>query len=185
LTTIATQIREAIFTRVSSLQTVQGYKTIRRILMPQLEPGDLPCASVAILTENLSPDGDANAASPHYFGEVTIGIGISRGFSDPVTITGQIDTDVDAIEAGLLTDPTFIVKGRNALFEAVSRISRKRIYAQEGETYFCELRLELTFDIRIDYQPIIPDAFELMVVTLQPNNDTSAPPVVIDINIPQ
>ena len=80
----------------------------------------------------------------------TIGISVIRGFDDPVVTDGEIDTDVDAILDILLRDLTFVgvPPAGEGLFEGVTRIDRLRLFAQQGETYFVETRLELDFEYR-------------------------------------
>jgi hypothetical protein len=156
VSSFAVPIREAIFRRVS---TLDGYAKYRRVLEPQLQPDDLPCISVAILSETMSPDGDINAGVPHFISLVTIGISVIRGFEDTSFLDGKIDADISDIETKLLTDPTFVELVPTALFEGITQITRRRLYPQDGETYFCELRLEMTFQTRVDYPPDITTPF--------------------------
>lgn len=127
--------------------------------MPQLQPLDLPCLSVGIISETMTPDGDANAGDPHFMSHVTIGIGVVRGFDDTSVLDGRIDADITDIETKLLTDPTFVRLWPGTLFEGVIQITRRRLYPQDGETYFCELRLEMTFETRVEYPPAITSPF--------------------------
>lgn len=183
MTTAATEIREAVIARLSDLP---GYKKLpRRVPLPQQQPSDLPQLSVFIMGERLTPDGDANAAEPSFVTEITIGISDMRGFATTDVLDGQNDTAVDAIEERLLCDPSFTTKGPDALFEAVTGITRRRLYPQDGETYFAELRLEMTFRLRVDYPPNVPDAFLDMAVTLKrPGHAAPADPTLI-IPVPQ
>ena len=174
MTTDATALREAIIGR---LATLPGYKKLpRRVPLPQQQPSDLPQLSVFIMGERLTPDGDAGAGEPSFISDVTIGISDMRGFATPAVLDGQNDAAVDAIESRLLTDPTFTRKGdrsrseddplRYPLFEAVTGIVRKRVYPQDGEAYFAELRLEMTFRTWVTFPPVVCDAFESVAITL-------------------
>ncbi|WP_342106298.1 hypothetical protein [Methylobacterium sp. SI9] len=183
MTTAAFDIREAIIQRLSDLP---GYKALpRRVPLPQLQPTDLPRLSVFIMGERLTPDGDAGASEPHFVTEITIGISDMRGFATAIVLDGQNDAAVDAIEERLLCDPSFTRKGPDALFEAVTGITRRRIYPQDGETFFAELRLEMTFRLRVDFPPFVPDRFLDMAVTLNRPGHPGAPEPEIIIPVPQ
>lgn len=185
MTTLATQIRDAVYDRLSILD---GYTSFRKAPVPQLQPDALPALSVFISGETLTPDGDDNAGEPHFEASVTIAVSVVRGFDDPSVLSGDIDADVDAIEEGLLCDPTFVTFGPDALLEGVSGIKRRRLYPQsgkDGETYFAELRLEITFRTRVSFEPDIDAAFEGVTITARPHvagkpvNDTNIRPITI------
>lgn len=135
--------------------------------------------------ERLTPDGEANAGPPAFVAEITIGISDMRAFATPSVLDGQNDAAVDAIEERLLSDPSFTEKGPHALFEAVTGITRERHYPQDGETYFAELRLAMTFRIRVDYPPFVPDRFKDMAVTAKRPGHPGAPEPTIIIPVPQ
>ena len=69
---------------------------------PTLSGADLPALQVFLLSEDYSPDGDANVGVPRYIVDAGIGISVVRGFGDPVVTDGDIDADVDAILNALL-----------------------------------------------------------------------------------
>jgi hypothetical protein len=51
------------------------------------------------------------------------------------------------------------------LFESVDQVTRRTVFPQDGETYFAELRIELTFlTTRREYPPIITDDLETIHV---------------------
>jgi hypothetical protein len=171
VSTNALAIREAIFVR---MQTLPGYAKYRRVLTPQIHPTDLPCLSVSIVSEVMSPDGDENAGEPRFISDTVIGISVVRGFADPVALDGQVDIDVDTIEQKLLTDPTFVRFGPSALFEGVTQITRRRLYPFEGETYFLELRLEMSFRSRVDFEPQITSPFAGVLMNTVPVGGTES-----------
>lgn len=163
MTTAATRLREAIITRLAELP---GYNDeIRRTPNPQLQPDKLPSLSVYITGERLTPDGDDNAGPPAFESEITIAISDVRGFEHPTVLDGSVDAAVDLIEATLLTDMSFVGFGENAFFEAVTGITRRRMFPQNGETYFAELRLEMTFMLRVGFDPVITDDLEQVEIT--------------------
>jgi len=190
VTTAAWDIREAIVERLSDLP---GYKKLpRRVPLPQQQPSDLPQLSVFIMGERLTKAGDGE---PAFDVEVTIGISDMRGFDTPLVLDGQNDAAVDAIEERLLCDPTFTRKGdpsrseddplRYPLFEHVTGITRRRIYPQDGETYFAELRLEMTFRAWVSFPPFVPDNFESMAVTLKRRGEPLPTDPTFIIEVPE
>ena len=182
MTTAATAIREAVHTRLAGLP---GYASRNRTPVPQIQVEDLPALSVFIMGERLTPDGDDNAGTLDFESSVTLGVSVVRGFADPAVLDGSIDADVDAIEARLLTDPTFARFGQDALFEAVTGLTRRRLYPQDGETYLAELRLEITFRTRVTFEPAIADDFARLDVTArQLGRPTTSPPIRGRVTLP-
>lgn len=162
MTSRSTQIRDAIVDRLLAMvdvETRQPFTKVTKAQTPTLQPFDLPMAQCFVIAETLTPDGDSNAGEPNFVADATIAVSIIRGFEDPDVLDGRIDADIDAVEASLLTDPQFVRFGQGALFESVERIQRRRLFHKEGETYFAELRTEITFRYAIAFDPIIPDAF--------------------------
>jgi hypothetical protein len=156
----ATAIRDMAFLM---FERSPGYKTIRKTTVRQLQPDDLPALTFFIASEQMVPDGDANVGEPRFESTITIGISVTRGFSDPVELDGLVDVDVDLIEATLLTSTTFL-----SLFEACTGITRQRLYPQQGETYFAELRLQMSFLTRVHFDPVAPNDFLDAVVRTRP-----------------
>jgi hypothetical protein len=148
----------------------------------------LPACRVFIVSETMAPDGDANAGEPAFESTIVIAVSVIRGFGDPVALAGDIDKDVDCIETLLLTDPTFVRFGPDALFESITQIRRQRIYPQDGETYFAQLRLEMSFLSRVSYPPNIKDDFRSIKITGRPlrglPNDEAILPVGADFDLP-
>lgn len=79
----------------------------------------------------------------------------------------------------------------DALFEGVMGATRRWMFPQDGETYFAELRLEITFRTRADYPPVITDDFELLRVTTafpaggSADQVAATPQIVRSYDIPQ
>lgn len=177
MSTDALRIRDGIVERLRVLPGLP-VMTLRTQPVPQLQVDELPGLLVVIMGESLTPNGDANTGPPRFEADITIGISIVEGYGSPEQIDGDIDEMITTIETALLTDPTF-VRGidpskakddpdRYPLFEAVTRIQRRRLFPQEGEMYMGELRIELTFNKRVAYAPMIPDILEHVVVVGKP-----------------
>lgn len=172
MTTNATAIRDAIFTRAQGLS---AWVTKRKTDLPTLQANQLPALQVFLLSERMTPNGDANVSIPRFIAEATIGVSVVRGFGDPVVLDGAIDADVDAILDALLSDPSFVgmPPAGPGLFEGVTSITRRRLLPQQGETYFIELRLELTFQFHEEFEPRLPNWFEDIVLTAFPGSVTA------------
>ncbi len=155
--TRSTQIRDAIASRI---EATSWFELVQKTQTPTVQPDDLPMVQVYVMAETLTPDGDDNVGAPYFVAEPVIGVSIIRGFDDPDYLEGQIDADADRIEALLLRDPSFVGFPPAAdLFESIVRITRRRLYPKEGETYFAEMRIEFTFRYRVGFEPIISDDY--------------------------
>lgn len=106
----------------------------------------------------MRPDGDANVAVPRFIATGTLAISVMRGFDDPVVTEGLAENDANVILNALLQDLTFVgvPPVGEGLFEGVTRIKIDfDIFAQQAETYFVETRIELDFEYRLFFAPII------------------------------
>ena len=184
MTTQAVALREAIIARVTALG---DYARVRRTPPIPINPAELPVFSVWIDAETLVPDGDENVGPLQFVNDVTIMLSDVRGFSDPLSLDGKIDAQIDRIEAALFTDPDFTrFDAEEGLFESVERIVRRRYFPQDGETYFAELRTAITFRTRTAFEPVIPDDLNGVDVTARPAGASERTPAIgIRINLPR
>ncbi|MBP2494709.1 hypothetical protein ABID82_006949 [Methylobacterium sp. PvP062] len=190
----STQIRDAIVARLTG-QTWLPVKAIRKQPRPQIQPANLPALLVILVDETETPEDEANIGPTRFISEVTVGISVVIGHQPPEQLDADLDDIVDRIRSHLLTDPTF-VRGvdrskdeddpeRYPLFEAVSKVRRGRVFPQDGETYFAEGRLEITFLARTNYEPVIPDLLEHVVITARPASaGPGTPPIGLTIDLP-
>ncbi|MCJ2053997.1 hypothetical protein [Methylobacterium sp. J-070] len=190
----STLIRDAIVERLTA-QDWLPIKSIRRQPRPQIQPENLPALLVILVDEIETPEDEANTGPPRFMSEVTIGISVVTGQNPPEQLDADLDDLVDRIRSHLLTDPTF-VRGidpskdecdpeRYPLFEAVSKVRRGRLFPQDGETYFAEGRLEISFLFRTHYEPVIPDVLEHIVISARPSGTgAGTPPIGLMIDIP-
>ena len=177
------RIRDEIFTR---LEGMSRFKECRRVIVPQRQPDEMPSCAVYLVSELSRADGDPNAGAPEFMTETVVGISVLRGFDDPEFLDGSSDDDGDDIIELLLTDPTFVRFGRDALFEGVSQITCRRTFqAKDGETYFAELVLELTFEHRSVFEPVIKDDLKSIRITTKPLGKPDAPAITTDIAFPE
>ena len=168
MTTDATAIRDAIFVL---LQTLPGYTRVRKTPVRQLQPTDCPALTIVMGDEVANADEDATAGPPHFVHEATYHVSVLRAFDDPDTLDGKIEDDCAAIQNLLLRNV-----GLNQMIEGITSMRRSRAFPQQGETYFVELRLELTVQFRTIWNPVTPDAFTGMDVDSLPVGATVYPP---------
>lgn len=184
MSTAATAIRAAIFALLEPLKVSHGFTKVRSVPVAMLQPDDLPAISISLLNERLTPNGDDNTGPLTFDSEVTIGISVVRGFAAPNVLDTQADADVDLIEQILLCDPDF-TKFADPLFEAVTGITRRRLYPQAGESYLVEVRIEMSFRTSVDFETRLPSSiFASLGVTVQPAGSTSAPSPEGTISVP-
>lgn len=190
----STQIRDAIVARLTG-QDWLPVKAIRRQPRPQLQPNNLPALLVILVDETETPEDAANIGPPRFISEVTVGISVVIGHQPPEQLDADLDDIVDRIRSHILTDPTFVRAvnpgkaaddpERYPLFEAVSKVRRGRVFPQDGETYLAEGRLEITFLARTNYEPVIPDVLEHVVITAEPAGaGPGTPSIGLKIDIP-
>jgi hypothetical protein len=64
----------------------------------------------------------------------------------------------------------------DGLFEGITQILRRPVFFNQGDAYYAELRLELTFQVRTNYPPVILDDYRKTVLrTQQLNSDPDSP----------
>jgi hypothetical protein len=142
------------------------YKTFRLVGQPAVQPGDLPVLSIFILREEAGSRGDYNTVIPVAFtNDATIGISVARGFDDPDYLRGAVEDDIQFIKNTLLTNAQFTRRWPGALFEGVPSFRTQWIYADQGEAFFAEMRLELMFRLPEVYVPTTEDRLEEIKVT--------------------
>lgn len=170
--TAAISLRDAIYAK---LATYGEYTTRRKVPVPQLQVEQLPALSIFILTGRDTPDGDGNAGPIALVNEDTIAISVARGFEDPVSLEGALHTELDDIKTRLLTDADFTKMGSGALFEAITAVNRRWVFPQQGEAYFAEMRIEITFVTREVFEPVVDDDLDGITLKGRPILNPNAP----------
>lgn len=197
MSTEALRIRDAIAERLQPLVVPGGIKMVRTVPVMMLQPDDLPAVTISLLNERMTPLGDDNASGMSFESEVTIAISVVRGGVPPVTLDQQADSDAGIIENMLLTDASFTRFGpdksfpvgdirREPLFEAVTGISRRRIFPQTGEKYFVETRVEMSFRTSVDFAVNVDDFLSGMRLTAKPAGaGDHTPALEVEIDFPE
>lgn len=69
------------------------------------------------------------------------------------------------------------------LFEGVTQITRRNYWPANGETYFAEVRLEMTFQVRVSYPPVVEDDYlGMRLTTHQLGAGVDAPAIITVID---
>jgi hypothetical protein len=176
MSTLSVQIRDAAFTRITTVIT--SFASTRKTPFPTIQTDQVPALGVFLLREQYSPDGDADVGPPRYVTDATIAIAVVNLSSDPAVLDGSIDSDVDLILDTLLCDPTFLdlrdtVTGQ-PIIEAIPQITRTTRFPKEGETYYCEVSLQMTFRFRCFFEPLAPNELEIVSVQAEPFGSAGA-----------
>ena len=176
MTTIATQIRDAMYSRLTT--SAFPWVSTRKIPMPPIQIGQLPALGVYLIRENMSPDGDSNAGPPRYIVDAVIGVMVMDESSTPAVLEGSMDTLVDLIEDTIMTDYSFFNltdSGGNPLIDSIPNISRTYDFPKEGETQYIQCRLQFTVRFMVIFPPVILHELDQINVTVEPPNQPAPP----------
>jgi hypothetical protein len=175
-------LRNAILERLTAPSFGYVYALARKTPLPTLQADQLPALSVFILDGDSSPDGDGNSGVIRFITDETIAVSVVRALEDPVVLEGNIDVELEAVKSALFTDPSFTRFWGNYLFESITRIRRRWSFPREGDEYRVELRYEMTFRKREQFEPVIADDFAGAVLTVrQAGSDPDAPSLTVKV----
>lgn len=179
--TQATLIRNAVLTRVRSMV---GWGSTAQSPIGTQQPDKLPFCGVYLLREDMRPDGEGNVAEPRFIHSAVIGLSIVAKGGAADALDDGIDDWIDDILTLLLQDTTFVGFGNGRLFEEISDVKRSRVFPGEGETYFAEGRLEITFEFRTFWPPLVVDDLNKIRMTVRPAHfEPDTPSLRVDINL--
>lgn len=186
MSTTATYIRDQIVKRISPLYQ---WKSVRKVPTVTTQNDQFPRLGVYLVRENENPDGDANVSIPRYLDDTVIAISVMDNLSKPEVLDGSVDAMIDSIKNKLLQDISFVslADANGTIFlDSIPNISRSYSFPNNGESYYIECRLQMTFRFNVRYDPIFEHDFLSVAVDIRPNNDPVPPtdePFII--NIPQ
>jgi hypothetical protein len=152
------------------------FLSTRKLPFPTIQADQLPGLGVYLLREQMSPDGDDNVGPPRYMVDAVISVMIIDLASDPSVLEGSIDSKIDQVEETLLTDYTFLDLRESAtdqpIIESVPQITRTYQFPRDGDRYYIEARLQMTFRFRCKFPPkLINDLHEIDVDVRQGGDD--------------
>lgn len=184
MSTVATYIRDQIVARIG---TLYAWKTVRKVPTITTQNDQFPRLGVYLVRESENPDGDANAGVPRYLDDTVISISVMDNLSKPEVLEGSVDAMIDNIKNTLLEDYTFVSladASGNIFLDSIPNISRTYNFPNNGESYYIECRLQMTFRFNVKYDPILPNLLRTVMVDARPNNDPVpiGQPYEIDLN---
>jgi hypothetical protein len=186
MTTPATYIRDQVLARITP---IYDWQTVRKVPTVTTQSDQFPRLGVYLIRETENPDGDPNCLEPRFIDETVIAISVMDALSKPEVLEGSVDTLIDLIKNTLLQDITMVsLRDPNGvlMLDSIPNISRTYNFPNNGETYYIECRLQMTFRFNVKYVPLTPNAFETLAVDIRPDDDPVPPaddPFII--NIPQ
>jgi hypothetical protein len=161
------QIRDGAYDRI--VKAFKPFKSVRKIPMTPVQPDQVPALGVFFVSEDMGQDGDENAGPPRYISDVVIGISVLDSASKADVLEGSIDKTGSQILATLLRDPTFLdlrdVDTNLPIIESVPRIKRSHSVQKNGEAYYLELQLQMTFRYRCYFEPLAPNTLNTFHAT--------------------
>lgn len=181
--TPAAYIRAQIEQRVKPLYT---WGSVRQVPTVTTKNDQFPRLGVYLFRETESPDGDSNAGPPRYISETVISISVMDALSKPDVLNGSVDVMIDTIKNALLQDYTFVsLKWTDGteMLDSIPTIQRTYNYPNNGESYYIECRLQMTFRFNVFYEPIAPNLLREVAVDVRPNGDPVAPENGATLNI--
>jgi len=176
--TFATAIRDGALSRLQAAPPSGVVAAnITTTPLPPMQGAAVPAMRVLLLSEDMTPDGDYNVAEPKFIHDASIGLSaVSVADSE-----GETETNIDAIVndalATLICDGTFM-----ELFEGITAIRRTYSFPNQGESYFAEVRLQMTVRFRTVWPPNAPYALDEIDVYPVPAFGP-APTIPILVNI--
>lgn len=142
-----------------------------------IQPESLPFCGIYLIEETMVADGNSNAGEPRFRTSVRIGFSVIVVNNDEDDSEYQLDTAMQALIRGLLSDPT-LYNNDQFRIEGYTSAGRTHIFGNAGkdnQTPIAELRFELVLDLGvITYEPLVTDDLEIIHVrTAYPGKDTT------------
>ena len=174
MTTLATQIRNAMFVRLTT--SAFTWKSTRKIPVPPIQPNQLPALGVYLIRESMGPDGDANVGPPRYIVDAVFSVNVLEEASNPDVLEGSMDALVDQVENTLLSDISFLNlsdSNGDTIIDSIPAITRNYDFPKDGETQYIQCRLQFTVRFFVIFPPIITHDLITFGLTVRPPNMTA------------
>jgi hypothetical protein len=158
----AMTVRNAALARVRVLPYFANFRRFATSKLMQVQPQDIPFASVYFLREGGTVDGDVGVGEPKFIHDLTLGLSVVVAINNPVGQEEALDAAFEAIMEGVLQSAGFM---HTYGIEGYSRFNRTHEFGTLGSTNelpIGELRLELGIRFRSQWPPVITD--DLLVI---------------------
>jgi len=172
-------IRDMLLEKLKVTPFFAGF-TFRKSRQLPAQPEKLPFLGVYIISEDMTPDGDANHGEIDFIHDLKLGFSVAIVNNNPEACEEKLDQSFWAIMNSLWRDqylmnmidtrayPSGIGNPDNTRIEGVMRGSRRHAFGtlqQNNETPIGEMRYEATVRYRASYPPIITD--DLLQISLK------------------
>jgi len=174
-------VRDAMLSRVKQMEFFSGFN-FGTNKAESIQPENVPFAGIYFISEDLTPDGDANILEVRFRSTTTYGVSVIVKNNDGAEAEKTLDAAWQLLTTNLFNDPTLYdwknlnVPGHAAI-QAYTRGNRSHQFGSTGADNsipIAELRFTLVCDLGvIDYPPIIEDDLKKIHVKTQfPGGDT-------------
>jgi hypothetical protein len=142
----------------------------------QVQPEKIPFCGVYFISEDLTPDGDADVGEPRFRSSVLYGVSIVVQNNDAEAAENKLDEAWVLFADRIFRDPSLYLNPA-AQIQSYSRGNRTHQFGSVGADNsipVAECRFTLTCDLgTIDFPPIVPDVLDKVhVETRYPTIDT-------------
>jgi hypothetical protein len=165
--TYAFIVRDAILQRLEGLPFFSNGWTFATTTEFQIQPENIPFCGVYFVSENATPDGDANTGEVRHRVVVRIGISVIVQSHEPEHAELELDKATLAIMGKLFADPT-LYHSKDALIQAFPTYERTHQFGNAGsenELPIAELRLHINCDLgTVMWPPTVNDYLRVIHV---------------------
>lgn len=172
MTTISTQIRDAIFSRIEAATWASAFPTLQKTPPPTVESLATPALGVFRVSEDHLPDGDYNVVPFRFKSTCDIVTMILVDSNDPLTADGILDQYVDQVQDLILNDGSFMTLKDlftgTPLLEGMPRMSVSVDWPTGGSRYFGRASLTMSFAYRCFFAVVPVNDLRQIMVTVPP-----------------
>jgi hypothetical protein len=170
-------VRDEILARAKSMPFFATFK-FGTNKAEQVQPEKIPFCGVYFISEDLTPDGDADVGEPRFRSSVLYGVSIVVQNNDAAAAENKLDEAWVLVADRIFRDPSLYMNPA-AQIQAYVRGNRTHQFGSVGADNsipVAECRFTLTCDLgTIDFPPVIDDDFNTLHVTTQwPSGGTPA-----------
>lgn len=169
MTTLALQIRDAIYDRIVAQYPDPAFKSKRKIPLTPVQPDQIPALAVYMVNEDYVAVGDENVGPPEYTIDSQITIAVVETAAKEDVLEGLLDKVAATILDLVLCDGTFLGLLDSAtnkpIIDSVPRIRRAYKVHKDGEAYYLELQIAMTIRYRAYFEVVAPNELRTIAVS--------------------
>jgi hypothetical protein len=151
-------VRDEIMARIKTMPFFAPFAKFGTNKMEQLQPEHVPFVGVYFISEDLTPDGDADTGEPRFRSSVLYGLSIIVQNNDGNEAEDKLDEAWMLLTDRLFTDPSLYLN-KTAQIQSYTRGNRTHQFGSvgaENSIPIAECRFTLTIDLgTIDFPPVV------------------------------